>query len=196
MGFALGTKDNTYGLVKYDYGRSADYKLFLAGARIGTLPRPLVYSVSRPSALPKVQRNHLLQSVGAALVSDALRETLEQVAYDDLEFFPAEIRDQSSLVTGFSAINVINKRPCIDMEQSEYRQTNFDPIKPTYTFSFYRLAPDQPYGCRIALAQQFPELVIVDDVVKAACFSAKLRGLTFASAVDLTDQKRGVVERI
>jgi hypothetical protein len=196
MGFILSTKDNTYGLVKYEYACSADYKLFLAAAPIGTLPRPLVYRIVRHASLPRAVRQHLLKSVGPPLVSDELRQILERLAPADMEFFPAKIRDGEDLVGGFSAMNVLNKRPCIDMEQSEYKQTNFDPSKPTYSFDFYKIDPDQPYGCKVALAQYFPELIVVDDTVKAACFAANLVGLAFASAVDLTHGKRGVVERI
>ena len=196
MGFILSTKNNTYGLVKYDFVRSADYKLFLAGIRIGALPRPLIYNVVRHSMLPKIQRQHVLKSVGPLLVSTPLRQVLEQVAPADIEVFPVEVRDGDAQLDGYVAINVVNKRPCIDMEQSEYRQTNFDPVKPTYRFDFYRIHPDQPYGCKVALAQYFPEIVVVDERVKAACFSAQLKGLAFASAVDLTDKKRGLVERI
>ncbi len=196
MGYTFATRENTYGFVKYDYARSADYKLFLAGASIGTITKPLVYAVTGRSAMAKIRRNHLLKSVGAVLVSDELRAVLEKLAIDDVEFFPAEIRDGSTLVNGFSAMNVSKKRPCIDMDQSEYQQTNFDPAKPTYSFTFYKIDPDQPSGCKIALAQYFPELIVVDETVKAACFDAKLKGLAFASAVDLTHGKRGIVEYV
>lgn len=196
MIYIISNEKNSYELLTYDHDSSPDYSLFFEGTKLDGLGAPLNYQVNKKSDIQKLKQFHLIRSTGPDLVSDSLRKVIEQIAPSEVEFLDVCIRYKDEPINGFSCINPLEKIPCVDMEQSEYKQTNFDPANPDFSFYYTLLLPEFPSSMQIARCAEQPTLIVGGEKVKAACIAANLKGLTFCRAVDLTPHNRTACERI
>jgi hypothetical protein len=187
---------NTFDMVEYDHQNSALFDLFLEGTSLSGMALDLRYTVKKKSDVDKLGKSHLIYSTGPVLVSDALRAVIERVAPAQAEFFEIRLAIKDSDVRGFSAMNLVHKTSCLDLEKSEYRVTNFDPHNPEYRFLYTVFRDAFEIDLDIVRCQEKSTLIVVSDALKAACFDAKLHGLEFCRAMDMTHGDRTVCEKI
>ncbi len=194
----LTTTKNTYGWVEYDHDHSIGYEYFLDCPSLKDLEGtvPVCFSVTKKSAVAQILKNHLIASTGPTLVSRELRGILEQIAPTQVEFLGASVRFEGQELEGFSTIHPLMNVECIDLGRSEYEITNFDPNDPHYSFLYMCLRETVDFEPQIARCAEFRRRLIVNDKIKDACFSAKLRGLAFYRAIDLTYNNRTVGQKI
>lgn len=185
---------NTYGMVEYDHELSAPYDLFFEGTSLAGMALDLRYTVKKKGDIGKLAKAHLVESTGPDLVSDALRALIERVAPGQAEFFDAHIAFKDRAIPGFSVMNPVAKVSCVDLEKSEYQQTNFDPHNPTYMFLYTVLFDAIGNDRDIVRCQEAPRGIVVSEALKTACFDAKLAGLLFYRAVDMTYANRSICE--
>ena len=192
MIYKISTSKPNYHFVSYQDGMQPSYTQFLRGALEKT--QGLTYSLERKSFVQQIQKCHLVTSVGPTLVSQRLRGVLESIIPGEIEFYSASINSEGGVINNYSAIRPKCTVECVDMEKSEYTRTNFDDRNPTYSFSYQKFLPEIPYGFNFVICEEFQRQMIVSEVVKEACFAAKLKGLQFCSSVDLTPANRGQCE--
>jgi hypothetical protein len=186
---------NTFDMVEYDHKLSAPYDLFFEGTSLAGMALDLRYTVKKKSDVDKLAKAHLVYSTGPDLVSDALRAVIERVAPAQAEFFDIRMSFKDSDIRGFSAMNLLHKEPCVDLEKSEYRVTNFDPHNPEYRFLYTVFRDSFESDLDIVRCQEKPSSIVVSDALKTACFDEKLHGLEFYRAVDMTHGDRSICER-
>ncbi|MEJ7807446.1 MAG: DUF1629 domain-containing protein [Telluria sp.] len=187
---------NTFGMVEYDHQNSATFDLFYEGTSLAGMALDLRYTVKKKSDVDKLAKAHLVQTTGPDLVSDALRAVIERVAPAQAEFFDIRMSFKDSDIRGFSAVNLVHKASCVDLEKSEYRVTNFDPHNPEYRFLYTVFRDSFESDLDIVRCQEKSSSLVVSDALKTACFNAKLHGLQFYRAVDMTHGDRTICEKI
>ncbi len=196
MIYQVSTSVNTYEMVEYDHKLSAPYDLFFEGTSLAGMALDLHYTIKKKGDVDKLAKVHYVESTGPDLVSDALRAVIERVAPGQAEFFDARVSFKDSDIRGFSVMNLTHKVPCVDMEKSEYKVTNFDPHNPTYRFLYTVLRDCFEDDLDIVRSQERPRGMVVGDALKTACFDANLQGLLFYRAVDMTHGDRTICEKI
>ena len=196
MIYLVSTSMNTFGMVEYDHQTSAPYDIFFEGTSLAGMALDLRYTVKKKSDVDKIAKTHLVQTTGPDLVSDALRAVIERVAPAQAEFFDIRMSFKDSEIPGFSAMNLTHKVGCVDLEKSEYDVTNFDPNNPAYMFFYTALRDSFESDLDIVRCQEKSTSIVVNDKLKAACFDAKLHGLEFYRAVDMTHGDRTICEKI
>lgn len=196
MVYILSNERSSHDLVTYDHESSLDYRLFFDGAPLKGRGGSLNYVLNRKADLHRIKQYHLLRSTGPDLVSNRLRAIIEQVAPFEAEFFDVRIRYKEEYIGGFSCINPVQKASCLNMERSEYKQTNVDPAQPDYTFYYTVLLPALPSPAQIVRCAEQPTLIVVGEQIKARCVAAKLKRLTFCRAVDMTPNDRSLCDRV
>ena len=187
---------NTFDMVEYDHKLSAPYDLFFEGTSLAGMALDLRYTLKKKSDVDKIAKAHLVYSTGPDLVSDALRAVIERVAPAQAEFFDIRMSFKDSEIRGFSAMNLVHKESCVDLEKSEYRVTNFDPHNPEYRFLYTVFRDSFESDLDIVRCQEKPSSIVVSDALKTACFDEKLHGLEFYRAVDMTHGDRSICEKI
>ncbi len=195
MIYQVSTSMNTFGMVEYDHQNSAPYDLFYEGTSLAGMALDLRYTVKKKSAVDKLAKAHLVQSTGPDLVSDALRAVIERVAPAQAQFFDVRMSFKDGDIPGFSAMNLTHKVSCVDLEKSEYDVTNFDPHDPTYMFLYTVLRDSFESDLDIVRCQEKSTSIVVNDTLKTACVEAKLHGLLFYRAVDMTHGNRTICDR-
>lgn len=199
MLYFLSSTKNSYGWLGYDHDHSMDYSWFFDDyTPLKDLESkiPLRYIVTKKSYLPQIMKSHVINSTGPTLVSDQLRDIIERLAPDKVEFLRAAIEYDGQAIEGFSCIHPFLKLDCIDMEKSEYSQTNFDPREPAYAFG-YMCVQEQPLvESPVGRCLHMNRQLIVNDEFKSACKASKIKGLLFYRAIDLTPEGRDVFEKI
>jgi hypothetical protein len=198
MLFFLSAAKNSYGWVEYDHDHSMGYEFFLECATLKDLEGkvPIRFRVTKKSAVAQVLKCHLIESTGPTLVSKAFRSLLEQGARSQVEFLSASVEFEGQELEGFSSVHPLTNVECIDLERSEYEITNFDPNDPHYSFLYMCMRENLGFEPQIARCTEFRNQLVVNDKVKDACFAAKLRGLAFYRAIDLTYNNRTVGQKI
>ena len=191
-GYTLGTAVNTNDWVVYDNDISVGYEEFLKGQYIREDKPPLFYNVHKKSYYNRVKSAVMLESSGALLVSRRFKELLNANT-KGVQFFDVEFYCGNERVDGFYAMNVMRKIPCLDMENSEYRRTNFDDNNPEYMFYYMKLKNNifnEEVDADIVICKEMPRYLIVSERLKDALVEAKLKGLKFSSDIDMTPQNR------
>ena len=92
-------------------------------------------------------------------------------------------------------MNLVHKVSCVDLEKSEYRVTNFDPHDPEYRFLYTVFRDAFESDLDIVRCQEKSTSIVVSDTLKAAFFDAKLHGLEFYRAMDMTHGNRTICEK-
>lgn len=197
-GYILTSVKNTNDWVVYDDTISLDYKEFLKGEFLLESELPLFYYIQKKANLSKIKSSVILNSSGAPLVNKRLRDILE-ANEQNLQFFNVELYCDNEKIDGFYALNVPCKKPCIDIEKSEYRILNFDVNSPKYMFYYLKLKEDifvNETDNNIVICEEMPRYLIVSERLKKALFQAKLKGLQFSDSIDITPQDRTIYEKI
>lgn len=190
MNYILSSKNYNYDIVTYEQDASPDYKLFNMGKSLRTsINEVCYYSLNSPEALRKLQKFQWLSSTGPDLVSPEFRNVIERVASTDVEFFETIILNGKEKITGYSAINILKKTNCLNLDRSEYKPTNFDASNPTYRF-YYMVVDEEPLGASIVRSIESSTTIVVSEAFKDACIEAKLKGLLFCDSIDITPQQR------
>lgn len=195
MNYILSTQNNNYDIVIYDHAISADYRLFKEALSLQDSPLSLFYTVKKKEDLKKIKKFHWLSSTGPDLVSNEFRKVITEVAGNEVEFFDVTIMFGEEKIEGFSAINFKYIVPCLDMDKSEFKPTNFDPSDPTYRF-YFMVVNSENLDVNIALCKEMKASIVVSEQLKQSCFKAGLKGLKFCNAIDMTYQERTVCEEI
>ena len=101
----------------------------------------------------------------ATLYSDELKEALETLSVDNVQFFPVRLRDQNDGTTegGFWLVNIIGLYDCVDVGKSK--------IKPWVTgigFDFLSMVLDESKtnGAKIFRLKDDPTKVIINQELK------------------------------
>ncbi len=196
MIYQVSTTVNTYDMVEYDHKLSAPYDLFFEGTSLAGMALDLRYTIKKKGDVDKIAKVHYVESSGPDLVSNSLRAVIERVAPGQAEFFDARLTFKDTEIPGFSTMNLVHKVACVDLEKSEYKLTNFDPHNPTYMFLYTVLRDSLEGDLDIVRSQEEPRGMVVSEALKAACFDAKLQGLQFYRAVDMTHGNRSICEKI
>jgi len=197
-GYILSTTKNTNDWVVYEDDISTDYKEFLKGQYFTEKELPLFYNIPKKSNLNKVKSEIILESSGPKLVNKVLKELLEANT-DSLQFFDVELYCENERIEGFFALNVPNKLPCVDIDQSEYRLMNFDVNNPDYMFYYMKLKDDifrEESSMDITLCKEMDLYIVISEKIKKVLFSANLKGLQFSDSIDITPQGRTNYEKI
>jgi hypothetical protein len=192
MLYILGTKVNTYYLIKFDHQSSGDFLLFQEGRLLyGGIQ--LNYQIENGKNLSKIKRTPYIQSTGPSLVSLALKDLLkEEEEKGEVEFFDVNIFCDGKSIDGFFAINPTNRIDCTDMERSEYSIANFDPQNPSYAFDYHVLK--QNFGCNlnIAICNEMPRMIIINDTIVDRIRASKIKGFILHSSLDMTMNDRSI----
>lgn len=196
MPHALLPKDNTFNMLSYSHETSSDYSLFSEGFSLKGLDINLEYKAKSVASLKKIKKQNLILSTGPELVSQPLRKILEELAPTEVEFFDAKISFGDITLHDYSAINILHKRPCCNMEKSEYEITNFDPSSPAYMFLYTVLKDSVPENLNIARCSEQPTLIIINNKLKEHCLDKKLKNISFCSEIDITHKDRSICETV
>ncbi len=197
-GYIISTTKNTNNLVTYNNEISIDYKEFLQGKTFLETELPLFYTVQKKADLNKVKKALILESSGPELISKRLKEILE-VNTKNVQFFEVELYCEEEKIEGFYAINLPYKINCVNLEDSEYRLTNFDPNNPNYMFYYMKLKEDifsNDSNYDIVRCKEMHRTIIISEKMKQILYEANLKGLQFSDSIDITPQERTVYEKI
>lgn len=193
--YLLTTTENTYNHISFDHDNAPGYDLFFEGTDLSGIQFDLRYELKKKSSVKKLLNLHLIQSTGPELVSNRLRSIIEEVAPQGIDFFEPRINCGDEIIKGFSAINVHAKLPCIDLQVSEYRQTNFDPTNPTYLFSYMKLLEDSQQNADVFRCFEQHRYLVISERVKNKLEENSLKGLIFCRAIDMTYGNRSECEK-
>ncbi|WP_143331043.1 imm11 family protein [Burkholderia aenigmatica] len=196
MNYLFSPTKATHGILSYDHKNSVDYSLFIEGMSLKGISSPLIFHVKKESDLKRLLKSNLIRSTGPDLVSQRLREVLEELAPLDVEFIDVSIDYVGQSIEGFSCINPIWKISCVDLDASEYELANFDPNNPEYTFQYMVLRDKIEPPVQIARCAEQPRKLVVGDMIKDACVAKKITGLDFCRAEDMTYKDRTICESI
>ena len=187
MIYLLSQPASTFGLLTYKGNNVVGIDSFSQGVRIGPLADPLQYEAKSKAAFKKASAHQMIEVAGGPLlIGNPFRETIESIAPFDVEFMATNIRFSDQMIDTFSAVNVLGVTQCVDMEKSEYEQTNFDPQNPRYMFTYTVLMEDFGREIEVTLSAEQQNQIVVSARIKDACIDRGLRGLTFCRAIDLT----------
>jgi len=187
--YFLDTDCDLYGVVEYDYEHSVDYSLFGMGISLLGLEGDIVYRIKNKDFLNIIASQHVINGLGPALVSKKFREAVERVAYGEVEFFKAELLCGSKSIEGFYVVNAPVRVNCCDMEKSEWKLTNFDPLNPEYMF-YYRTVLAGAMGDANFVRCAQSNALVVSERVKKTCIDFNLKGIQFCTSIDLTPAER------
>lgn len=196
MLYALLPKDNTFNMLSYSHETSSDYSLFNEGVSLKNLDLKLEYKAGSAASLKKIKKQNIILSTGPELVSQQLREILETLAPKEIEFFDAKISLGDITLHQYSAINILHKRPCCNMDRSEYETTNFDPNSPTYMFFYTVLKNALAENLNIARCTEQPTLIIINNKLKEYILDKKLKNISFCKEIDITYKDRSICETV
>jgi hypothetical protein len=194
----MDTTVNTNDWAVYDNDISIDYKEFFKGSSFNESELPLYYSIQKKANLNKVRKALILESTGPELIRKSLKDILE-VSVIGTQFFEVELYYCEDKIEGFYALNLLHKINCVDIENSEYRLTNFDTNRPSYLFYYMKLKDDifnDNTDYDIVRCKEMPRNIVVSERLKDILIKADLKGLQFSDSVDMTPQRRTVYERI
>lgn len=187
--YLISTTKNTNGLLSFDHDRGTGSELFLETDLSG-ISFDLRYELKKESNIKKIKSLHLIHSNGPDLVSNRFRLVIEEVAPNQVNFFPVHIACGNEIIEGFSAINMKSSIQCIDLQASEYRKTNFDPINPAYSFLYIKLLDQKTSDFDIGRCEEQPTYIAASDKLKNACLNYNINGLMFCRAIDNTYANR------
>ncbi len=189
--YFLDTKCDLYGVVEYDYKRSLDYSLFSMGISLQGIDGNIFYNIKKRNFFESVKSQHFIKGLGPALVSKRFREVIELSAPGEVEFFKAILLLDSKEIEGFYVINSPAKINCCDMDKSEWKLTNFDPLEPEYMF-YYRVVLDGALeGANFVRCAQ-SNTFVVSEKIKDICINFGLTGIQFCTSIDLTHADRTI----
>ncbi|EPC7690630.1 imm11 family protein [Providencia stuartii] len=194
MSYIISSITNTFNLLEYCHNTSVDYTLFREGISLKGNCFQINYKAKNKASLNKIKKNHILFTTGIELVSSELREVLEKIAPTEVEFFDANIFFGNYVLHSYSAINVLTKINCFDMEKSEFTLTNFAPHNPQYAFLYTVLLDEIPYSFDIVRSEETPNTIVVSDKLKIAIINAGLKNIEFCKSIDLTPKNRSSCE--
>ena len=196
-GYILTTTQNTSDWVVYNNDISVDYQEFLKGQSFQEKELPLVYNVQNKSKLKKIKSAIMLESSGPELVSKRFKEVLEANT-DNIQFFEVELYCGCEKIEEFYAMNLLHKIKCIDVNNSEFRLTNFDVDNPNYMFYYMKLRNDifRNNNVDIVRCEEMCRYLVVSEKIKKVMFDANLKGLQFSDSIDITPKGRAVYEKI
>ncbi len=193
MIYHISATESTHNFLLYDHGRSIDYNLFLLGAKLQA-PGPLIYRIREELHLLQIHKYHIVESTGPTLFSVVLKDIIEAIAPNEAEFFLANLFYENHKIEDYYAINPLYRLDCVDMSKSNYEQSNFDQHNPKYNFYHEVLLDKIPHGAKIAICNEFPVQIIVDQVIKRECISRDLKRLRFCRSIDTAQGDRSECE--
>lgn len=197
-GYIISTTKNTNDWVEYINDISIDYNEFLQGKLFSETELPLYYNVQKKTDIDKVKKALILESSGPELISKRLKEILE-LTTKNVQFFEVDLYCGEEKIEGFYALNLPYKINCVDLENSEYRLTNFDPKNPNYMFYYMKLKEDifnEDSKYDIVRCKEMHRTIIISERIKKILIESNLKGLQFSDSIDLTPQDRTVYEKI
>src|SRR5690606_8412424 len=99
------------------------------------------------------------------LYHDDLKEAVEQLKVDNIDFYPVQLRDQhtDTLEEGYSIINIIGLYDCIDMEQSKIK---WWPSGRGFDFESMVIDESKTNGTKIFRLKDDPTKVIINEELK------------------------------
>ncbi|MFJ1376766.1 imm11 family protein [Capnocytophaga canimorsus] len=199
-GYILNTAEDTNIWGSYNHNKSISHLFFLKGKMIQEEKPMLFYEISRKIYIEKVKTANILISFGVLIVNEKVKTILQKyVPTYNIQFFDINIYCKEEFITKFYAVNICEKIPCIDIENSEYRITNFDPQNPSYMFYYMKLRKNifQDFSyVDMAICKEMELYIIVSDKIKKIFFEENIKGVSFSDSIDLTYNNRAISEII
>ena len=193
MIYLVSDKVSSFGWLNYSDNNVLDADDFYQGYRVGNSGAVVQFQLSAKCSVKKLNARHVIYSVaGPILVSGAFREIIERHASDGVEFLPVAIEADSPGISEFWALNPLRIEECVDMDRSEFRQTNFDMSNPCYSFDYMVMRDAWEYDAQIVICAEARNRWVVSQSIAEACVQANLKGLVFYSALDMTYGDRTV----
>jgi hypothetical protein len=84
----------------------------------------------------------------------------------------------------FSCLHPLAVIDYLDLDLSEYEQTNFDPYDPTYTFQYLHLVEHVQGVPHIGRCEHYRSQLVADGLLLDAVRTRSLKGLAFYRALD------------
>lgn len=137
-------------------------------------------------SIQKMQSFDIIESDMMSFVSQRLADILVDYP-EDVEIFDAKILVAGERVPGFFALNVLNKKQCIDLEGSDYRPILDD--FPDEGFRFYSMKtyPDTALGgANIVRAHESEGNIFISNALAKRIQDAGVRNLLLVDATDTT----------
>jgi len=162
---------------------------FTRGERLGTLP-PLTFRKRAGDRGTFV--DYMGASPSCMVVSDRFVEALRSVGGDNVDYYPAQLVDETSgrTTAGYQAANVVGLIACVDREKSVYTlMPGFptDVIVKNGVFEFKALHLDysKVQGAKLFRLFERNSTIVVHECVKDAIEKAGLRGIRLVPAEGL-----------
>ncbi|WP_161864232.1 MULTISPECIES: DUF1629 domain-containing protein [Pseudomonas] len=137
-------------------------------------------------SVQEIQSFDIIESDMMSFVSKRLADILVDYP-EDVEIFEAKIVIAGEIVPGFFALNVLNKKQCIDLEASDYR-----PILDGYPeegLRFYSIKtyPDTVLdGANIVRAHESEGNIFISNALAKRIQDAGIKNLLLVDATDTT----------
>jgi hypothetical protein len=152
-------------------------KPFWATGRKLTLPVPsLEFEVEANDTFQWVD---FFKATSIPLFSPRLRTALEDCGVDNVDYYPARVRDaKTGEVRDYHAANVIGRVECVDRERSKFQPVADSPVS---IASFERLVLDERKirGLKLFRSAEFGLLLLIDKPVKEHLEAEELSALMF-----------------
>lgn len=131
--------------------------------------------------------NLIASGTNGLLFSTRLRDLLQKIGIDNIQYFPAVVRNpvEKTSTKDYSIANIIGRVACIDRKSSELEMSPDDPDRIEFIES---LAIDEKKarGLDLFRLDEKTEIIVLSDRVKKACEKAKITGVRFYPPKDFT----------
>lgn len=112
---------------------------------------------------------------GSDLMQQRLVDVLHSAGVDNLQTFPAEIRqkDTGEEVLGYTVVNIVGRVPCAVLDQS-----NTSPLADVYYFHDLTIDPSRTQGMLMFRLDESPMIVLVHEKIAEAIKNGGFLGVT------------------
>lgn len=141
---------------------------------------PLADIIREEQSQGEMPDNALLRGNGGLLFSPRLRQVLENISLDNIQYFPVRVQNtvDGTQIENHYVANIIGRLACLDWEESVLFT---DPEDDTVVEFIEKLAIDEDKlrGFDLVRMHEEPEVIVASDRVKDACEQAGITGVRF-----------------
>lgn len=124
--------------------------------------------------------NVLLRGNGGLLFSPRLRQVLEKISLDNIQYFPVTVQNpvDGTQISDYQVANIIGRLACLDRDESVLVT---DPDNDNIIEFIEKLAIDEDKlsGFDLVRMHEESEIIVASDRVKDACEQAGITGVRF-----------------
>ncbi|MGY2373661.1 imm11 family protein [Pseudomonas sp. SDO524_S393] len=164
---------------KYDQKISPDHLVFISGEEQSSLASKPTFRNNKKISKLRLASFDLLQSDTLEFASAAMADVLSKFA-KDVQLFPADVYLKEEKLEGYCVFNVIQTRPCIDLNNSLHGPMfSFMPEGPMAFTTLQSLPPAALGNHHIVRAEESSQRIFVSQQFKQQCEASQLKGLRF-----------------